>query len=216
MKRALSSLAVGAVLTSILGACSTTEPTHVTDVWKDPSYAAGPMKNLVVFAARLNETDRRTLEDGFVAALSAHNTRATPSYRVLTTPLPARDVARAKLEQLGFDGALVATLRGVNETVTAAGGPGFWDGYYGRTWGEPYVVEEPVVKFETSLWDLKGPGRLVWSADTRTENPSSGKNFTKSLTSEVVPLLENEGLVGPSTEKPVSYAPPPVSGGPAP
>jgi hypothetical protein len=210
MMKSLSSYTFGAVSIGALaltcGACST-ESTQVTDVWKDPSYAAGPMKNIVVFGARLNETQRRTLEDGFVSALAQHNTRATQSYKILPSPLPSADAARAMLQQSGFDGVLVAQMRGMNETVTDVGTVGFWGGYYGPAWGEPYVVAEPVVKFETSLWDPSGAGKVVWSAITQTDNPSSGKDFTASLTKQVIPMMEKAGLISPIPGQPVSYQP---------
>jgi hypothetical protein len=191
---------------ALAGVACSTESTRVTDTWKDPSYSAGPMKNIVVFAARLNETQRRTLEDGFVSALSQHTTHATQSYKVFTGALPAPEAAHAMLQQSGFDGVLVATLRGVNDTVTDIGSTGFWGGYYGPGWGEPYVVTEPVVKFETSLWD-PSRGKLVWSAVTQTDNPSSGKDFTVSLTKQVVPMLEKAGFISKPAGQPVSFGP---------
>jgi hypothetical protein len=203
----LPALSIGA-LALVCGAC-TTEPTQVTDVWKDPSYA-GPMKNIVVFGAKLNETNRHTLEDGFVSALAGRSVRATQSYKVLPNPLPSREAARSMLKQASFDGVLVATLKGVKDEVTVVGGTGLWDGYYGSTWGDEYAVTEPVVKFETSLWDPTS-GKVVWSAVTQTDNPSSGTDFTNSLTKEVVPRLEGAGLISPPSSQPISYAPAPAT-----
>src|ERR1700755_2544567 len=80
---------------ALIGVGCNTEQTQATDTWKDPSYVSGPMKNIVVIGAKLNDTDRRTLEDGFAAALAAHGTRATPSYTVLPTPMPSKEAARA-------------------------------------------------------------------------------------------------------------------------
>jgi len=211
--KALRSHTSGAMSAAALAltcwACSMEATTHVTDVWRDPSYAAGPMKNIVVFGARLNDTQRRTLEDGFVAALSEHGVRATQSYRVLPNPLPAAEAARAALRQKGFDGILVTTLRGVNEAVTDVTTMGFWGYYGGPGWGEPYVVAEPVVRFETSLWETSGGGKVVWSAVTQTENPSNGKDFTTILAKQVVPMLQKEGLIAPAAPA-VSYAPRPM------
>ena len=79
-------------------------------------------------------------------------------------------------------------MKGTKDTIVNAD-PGFWDGYYGYGWGSPYVATEPVVKFETSTWDPSGVGKIVWSAMTETENPTSGKNFTMSLTKEVIPKM---------------------------
>jgi hypothetical protein len=205
--------AVACAALTVAAACST--PTKMTDVWKDPSYRGGPMRNVVVFGGRLSETDRRTLEDGFVSALQAHGVRATASYSLFPGgTLPNREEARARLQQAGFEGTLVSTLRGVNEKPTFAEGaaPGFWDGYYGPAWGSAYgpgyVVTQPVVRFESSLWGLQGDTRLVWSAVTQTENPSSAKDFVSSLTNDVVPALAKAGLIAPAGGTPITLAPP--------
>jgi len=186
------------------GAC-TTESTHVKDVWRAPGYSAEPMKNLIVFGARLKEPQRRAVEDGFVSALARYDVRATQSYKVLPTPFPKAEVARAMLQQSGFDGALVATLRSVSEREFETGTGGFWGGgYLGAGLSQP-VVTEPVVKFETALWDTRGATRMVWATVTRTDNPSSSKNIAANLAKSVAPMLLGEGLVAPSPRENVSY-----------
>jgi hypothetical protein len=188
----------------------------MTDVWRDPSYTAGPMKSLVVFGGRMNATNRRTLEDGLVSALAQRGVHATASY-TLFPELPSKDVARAAMQQLAADGYLVASMRGTSERRSSAGGGYggtgfggvFWDDFYGAGWGEGwgpgYVVTNEFVKFQTSLWDGNG-GRLVWSATTETENPSSGKDFTKSLLKKIIPGLAHAGFVLPEQGRDVSYA----------
>jgi hypothetical protein len=209
-----AAICIGALVVSS-AACTT--PTIVTDVWKDPSYAGGPLRTIVVFGGRMEETNRRTLEDGFVSALTTHGVRATPSYKLFPGTLPGKDEARAALHQAGVEGALVSSLRNVTERATyVEGGPGFWGGFYGPGWGGPvyypgYVVTEPVVTFETSLWDLREggqEGKVIWSAKTQTDNPSSGKDFVSSLTKEVVPSMVKAGMLPPAIPgAQVSFAP---------
>ncbi len=207
------------LFSSLSSGCSTSSPTTISDVWRDPSYAAGPMRNLVVFGGRLAATNRRTLEDVFVSALSTHGVRATASYTVFPGELPGRDQARAVMQQAGVDGVIVASMRGVNERQTYVPGAyegGFWGGFYGPGWGgfwDPgYVETDEFVKFETSLWDPRGNGKLVWSAVTQTENPSSGKDFASSLTKTVVPAMARAGFLPPATkEKTAARAPSPVT-----
>jgi hypothetical protein len=67
------------------------------------------------------------------------------------------------------------------------------------------VVTDQFVKFETTLWSPSGDGKMVWSAVTQTENPSSGKDFVSSLTKSVVPALGKAGFLPAGQEgKPVS------------
>jgi hypothetical protein len=201
-----SNLHRAAVIGAVLAlACSTSTPTEITNVWRDPSYAAGPMKNLIVFGGRMNATNRRSLEDGFVSALNSRGVHATASYTLFPGDLPTKDQARAALQRTGIDGVLVASMRGKNEQTTfvpgAYAGGGFWDGYYGPGWGGPYdpgyVVTDEFVKFETSVWDPRDSGKMVWSAVTETENPSSGKDFVSSLTKSVIPALTDAKILPP-------------------
>jgi hypothetical protein len=202
-------VAIGA-LTLLSAGCST--PTTITDVQRDPGYTAGPMRSLVIFGGRLNDTNRRTLEESFVSALAQHGVRATASYTIFPT-LPSKEAAQAAMQEVGADGYLVASMHGTSEqTVITPGYPGaFWDGYYGPGWGgawDPaYVETNEFVKFETSLWDGHGSGKLIWSAVTETENPTSRKDFTTSLLKKIVPALTQAGLIPPEQGKAVSSAP---------
>src|SRR5215831_215754 len=107
--RPISKFGGAALLALVAAACST--PTTETNVWKSPTYAGGPMKNIAVFGGRMNATDRRTLEDGYVAALTSYGVRATPSYSLFPGGQVPQDPAavRAVLHQGGYDGALVST-----------------------------------------------------------------------------------------------------------
>jgi hypothetical protein len=87
-------IAIGA-LALLSSGCST--PTAMTDVWREPSYTAGPMRTIVVFGGRMDAANRRTLEKGFVSALAQHGIRATAWYS-LFPELPSKDVARTALQ----------------------------------------------------------------------------------------------------------------------
>jgi hypothetical protein len=171
------------------------------------------MKNLLVFGGRMNQTNRRTLEDGFVAVLASHGVHATASYVLFPGDVPDKEQARTAAQQAGVDGVLVAVMRGAHDKATIVPGAypdGFWGGYYGPAWAADtgQIVVDTFVKFETSLWDSRGDGKMVWSAVTQTENPSSGPDFVKSLTRDVIPAMTKAGLLPPA--KPanaVSYAP---------
>jgi hypothetical protein len=182
-------------------ACGT--PTTSTEVWKNPSYAAGPVKNVVVFGGRMNESNRRTLEDGFVHALTAHGVHATPSYRMFPGAVPDQPTAQQAIQRSGYDGVLVSSMRGTEEGTTVEPGVAYgsplWRGYYGpgfgSTWAPGYVVTGTFVKFETTLWDSTGSGKMIWHNLTQTENPSSSSDFLRSLLKNVIPKMEQAGLI---------------------
>jgi hypothetical protein len=178
----------------VLSACST--PTTISDVWRDPSYSAGPMRKIFVVGGTRNETNRRSLEDSFAASLSQHSVAAMASYRVFPGH-PDRDTVKQYLQAQGYDGALVVKLRGVNTQTTLVPDANFgW--YWGYAWGPDYYVEtDQYVKVESSLWDAHS-AKLVWSAVTETANPSSSSDAIQSIVGKVTSTLTKEGLI-PST-----------------
>jgi hypothetical protein len=182
----------------VLGATACGTTTTMTDVWAAHDAPAPRMRSILVIAARMDDPSRRSLEDGFVSALAEHGIRATPSYDFFPKGFPSADEAHRTVEQVGFDGLLVSTSQGVTERTRVEPGYSFWNGYYGASWGgwyPGYVYTDEYVKFETSLWNERVGGKLVWSAVTQTRNPSSGKDFVASLTHEVVPALEKNGII---------------------
>ena len=182
--------------------CGCASSTTVTDVWSSRE-AVAPMRNVLVMGTRTDEASRRTVEDGFANSLALHGVRATPSYTLFPNGFPSTDDARKAVRSVGFDGLLVATAQGVTQRTTIVPGFGydFWGGYYwGPAWGgwyPGYVYTDQFVKFETTLWDPSGGGRLVWVATTQTENPSSGRQFVQSLTGKVIPEMEKAGVIPP-------------------
>jgi hypothetical protein len=192
---------------TVVAACST--PAVETAVGQSPGDAAGPMKRVVVFAGRVQEADRRSLEDAYVIALSQYGVRATPSYALF--PLghvpDDQEAVRTFLQQGGYDGALVTTLTDVSAPVLVGPGMdwagGFEHSYFGsRAPGE--ADTEPLVTFETTLWNPTN-GKMVWSTFTDTNNPRSGPDFLSSLISKVLPPLAREGLTPPGPGAPVSH-----------
>jgi hypothetical protein len=190
-------IAVAAATVAAVSGCST--PTKVTDQWRDPSYAAGPMHRVVVIGLDVPPATRRLLEDRFASDLDKRGVQATASYTVFGDQLPDKETARATLASSGFDGVLVLRLQRVSDRARYVPGDHFYGmpytGYWGSNYyGSGYYVTDEIVNFETSLWDLRD-GKRVWTANTRTENPSSGTDTAKSLSKKVVPELTKKGLV---------------------
>ena len=67
-------LAAAIAVTIVIAAgCGTTE---LTNLWKDPSYSAPPLKKLMVIAFRKNQINRRMWEDAVVGTIAKQNTTA--------------------------------------------------------------------------------------------------------------------------------------------
>ena len=179
--------------------------TSVTQIWRSP-LARAPMTKLIVFGAKMDEANRRALEDGFVAELAKRGVGALPSYSVFPGDPPEHEKAQAIVAENGFDGILVATLRSVRESqryVPGHAGP-FWSGYYGPGWGYAYstpgyLVTDKTVTCETTLWDTRAQDQLVWAGLTETDNPGNGSGFVSSLTRAVLGHLDGAGFVPPKS-----------------
>lgn len=196
MRSALSAVALAAAALAVVPGCGTS--TKVTNQWKDPSYAAGPMRKVVVMGLEMPPATRHLVEDRVTVDLAKEGVDAAPSYAIFGDELPDRETARARLASQGFQGVLVLRLQRVSERSRYVPGDHFYGAPYTTYWGSPYygghVVTDEIVNFETSLWDLRD-GDRVWTANTKTENPTSSKDFAKSLSKKVVPELQNMGLL---------------------
>ncbi len=174
-------------------ACST--PTTLSDVWRDPSYTAAPMKKILVFGAVNSDTNRRTLEDTFASALARHNVQAMAAYHAFPTR-PDRNVAREYVHAQGFDGALIVKYEGTHTQTTIQPGADFGY-YYDGLWGGGYYVDtDQLVKVETSLWDTH-TDKVVWSAVSETENPTSSADAITSLVTKLTASLADARFIPP-------------------
>ena len=201
LKRSLAFIVLAAIAATA-GACTT--PTTIEGAWRDPNFGAAPLHKIMVVARVGNETNRRTLEDDYVATLSQHGVQAMASYHAFQEPHPDRNVVRQYLVSEGYDGALVTMYKGTRTQVYVSPDIGFY-GYYGDYWNEGYyTATDQFVKAETSLWDPR-TGKLIWTATSETENPSSASDAMSSLVSRITKSLTDAHLIAPSTA--VSYTP---------
>jgi hypothetical protein len=197
----LAAVACAAAISS--SACST--PTTISGVWRDPDFSGAPLRKVFVIARTSDENNRRALEEALAAALARHDVQSATSYRVFHDPHPAREAVRQYLEAQGFDGALVAALKGVLARTTVETGGSFED-YYGVLWGPSYYSPtDQIVDVETTLWNPHD-GKLIWSATSETANPTSSSDAISSMVSKIVATLTEARLIPP--ERAVAYAAP--------
>lgn len=136
----IAPLLVAAALVSV--ACATT---IFVSTWKAPD--ARPLrlsgrKVVAIFLSKSPAT-RRLAEDAMAKEISARGAQGVPGYTILSDEeVKNRDAAKAKLESLGFSGAVVMRVVGKETEVTYE--PGilwtrpyyrhFWGGYWGWGW----------------------------------------------------------------------------------
>jgi hypothetical protein len=141
------------------------------------------VKNVVVFGGRMSGTDRRSLEDGFVGALSAHGVHATPSYVLFPDSAPSLPAAEENIQKGGYDGVLVSTMHRA-----------------------PEVPTDTAVEFETKLWDPSEGGKMIWSNVTATGSSPSAYGVD-ALLSKVIPAMVRAGVLAASPDATAAQAP---------
>jgi hypothetical protein len=162
------------------------------------------MTSVVVIGQRLPQGSRRIVEDRFAADLQRRGVRAAASYGFLGEGDMSNAEARALLLTRGFDGALILSLEHISERPRYVPGH-YYGGGYGYGWGgmysysPGYYVVDQIVNFDTTLLDLR-TGKPVWSASTRTENPSSSADYAKSMSKKVMNELSDHGFLSPSDD----------------
>jgi hypothetical protein len=192
-------------LASLLAGCA---PGTLSNMWRDPYFNSGPMKNMLVVAVRGNPVRRRMWEDGFVAELTKHGVAATPSYRLFPDALPDSAQYAAAVEANGYDGILVT--RRLRPDTLATYVPGYtkseavtrynpWKKayvtYYREVQVPGYSEADVAARHEVDVWTTKGDGGMVWSAVGRVVQEGASSSVNDEIAGLIVPELEDEGII---------------------
>ena len=188
-----------------ISGCASTE---LVNAWKDPQGPPAPLENVLVIAVKKDEGRRRLMEDAFVSALEKRSVKATPSYQLFATSLPDTQQVIEVVRQNGFDGVIVASS--LNPQVERNFVPGYtttepltrfshwaqaYRTYYVDVYHPGYVEVEHIVRHRVDVWSTRDKGRLLWTAEGRTVDPSSSAEVIKEITAVVVPELEKNGII---------------------
>jgi len=212
MKAIIRMALVGAII--VLGACGTT--VHMTGTWKAPEAPPEGYHNILVASLTSNRTAQTVVEAQMAAALQKKGISAgkgldmfPPQFNPLTET--DKNTATQKMLDAGYTAVLTTSLinkeaqtRYVPGTVSYAPYPAY--GWYGRFWGyygymygsvysPGYYTTDKTYFLECNLYDLKQDGKLVWSGQSETYNPSSLESFAKSFAARVSDALQNAGLL---------------------
>lgn len=114
---------------------------------------------------------------------------------------------RAALEKEGVKGVVVMRPVNIDRTVhitpaeEEATYASFWGGYYGYGMSLTYtsgssekVTETMVVYVETLVYSLK-QNKLVWSGQSKTNNPDTVAELIEHLSEATTAELKKEGLI---------------------
>lgn len=179
--------------------------------WKNPNYAGGTFKNILVLALNGKAVNRAEFEDELVAAISRPNGAAAPSYEFMprpdATPIDMKDLRALVIEQK-FDAIVssrltkrdVKTTYVPGETYTPLPTYGTFYGYYGAVspvvYSPGYMKTEKYVQVEVNCYATAKPdGELVWTGTTNTFVAGASKKVIKDLVKIVTKELEKENII---------------------
>jgi hypothetical protein len=208
---------LGLAVTTLLLGCATGSapkpPRHLfTESVADPDAKPLQVKGAKVVAAVMLQDPkaRQHAEDALAREITALGGQGIPMYTLSLTSAPNQEgesKTRAAVEAAGATGLVVmrpVDLR--NKTVasnTIAPNDvygGYWGGYYGIGWSDPWISKTPdvsntiIVTVETFVFSLP-QNKLVWTGTSETTNPENAEKLVHKLASEGVKELQSLGLL---------------------
>ena len=176
--------------------------TRIVQRWVSPDVAKYQFEHVLTICIIKDQTTRQMVEDAMAARAKKGN--AFPSYGILQeAELRDKEIAKKKILQMGFDGAVVMRPLRVEDRVTYV--PGSYPPYYGSFWGyygwagpslyvPDYVYTDKVVQVETTIFSIKDD-KLLWTTLSETKNPESARDVVLGIAKEIGKEARKRGLV---------------------
>ncbi len=190
--------------------------TSIVGSWKGDSVESKDLEKVMVLAITEKPGNRRLVESHLVDAFAREGINAVSSFVVFENDIlvekPSVELLKQKLQALGIDAALTIALVDVREetyyrpgtTTYAPMGYGYYGGFYGYygarigyAYDPGYYSESTNFFLESNLYELERPEgqHLVWSAQTKTVDPSSFENFAKSYAYSITKQLKKDEVI---------------------
>lgn len=201
----------------ILSACSPS--VVVTSSWKNAEMLSSPAKKTykTIFISALtgNVSAKSTVETVFATEIEKKGYKTIKSQDMFAPGLKDKPETEEsilqKVKDAGCDGIFtIALVDKESETRYVPGSVGYspypMHGYYGSYWGyhsyygaamyssPGYYATDKTYFLESNLYDV-ATGKIVWSSQSKTVNPSDLKSFSEKYTDAIIKQLEDDGLL---------------------
>lgn len=198
------------VLIPLLGeGCATS---LMTNMWMDPSYSDGAMKNVLAVAVRKDPVRRRIWEDALVGELKRYGVSAVSSYSLFPAGTPDTLQVIEAVRKHAFDGVAVSVhLANLTEETYVHGYVEREPVYVSRPftgalrtyWTEVevpgYMETTEVRRFQTDVWTTRNGGRLIWSGTLESTDAASYGSAREAIAKGILPQLSAAGVLPPRT-----------------
>jgi len=202
MKTSLLGMVGFVSVTLTLSACSTASP--IVSEWRNPAYALGPFKRIMVGGLSRETSVRRNVEDEFVIQLRAAGIDALASYRYIPED---EGIDENNLKQAAQKARADAVLfaRSVKMEQKTNYGPtfpylsfGIFGSNVGASWsglsGAPGAYRYHEYTSETTLYDV-AKNEVVWTGTIKTTEPENEQTAIKSYVEAVMKALDAQNLL---------------------
>jgi len=199
--RSLLKCAVLAGAASIASCATTT----FVSTWKAPDAQSlkGEGNKVLAVVMTQNQSSRLSAEEALAREITRLGAQGIPAYTLLQDE-PTKDEAAAKevLEKAGIAVIVVMRPTGKEQQISstpAAGGTYWHGGYYGYGWRGAYgtgvnIQTDTILYIETLVFSMK-QNKLVWSAQSKTTNPTKVDALVLEVADAVAAELKKEGLI---------------------
>ena len=193
----ISGLLVVAAVTG-LASCSAA---RLTNVWKDPGYSGGPLRQVAVFVVGPDATVHRVAEDALVQRLPA-STRGSAGHGLVPVAEQGDvEKLRARLRDGGFDGAIVVQVGGPNSLRRLADPQRTLGEYYTAVYQDAQRASDArgdtTVRAQTLVYSVSSEAP-IWSASSGTFSSAAAREVTEDVANAVVERLQKAGVLAES------------------
>jgi hypothetical protein len=201
VKTSLLGMVAMVSVTLTLSGCSTATP--IVSEWRNPAYASGPFKRIMVGGPSGDASVRRNFEDEFVVQLRAEGIDALASYRDIPED---QGIDENKLKHAAQKARADAVLfvRSVQTEQKTKFRPtvpfsfGVFGSNVGASWsglpGSASVSRYNEYTSETTLYDV-ARNELVWTGTIKTTEPENVRMAIKSYVEAVMKALDAQNLL---------------------
>ncbi|MDZ7625882.1 MAG: hypothetical protein U5J96_15740 [Ignavibacteriaceae bacterium] len=190
--------------TILLTGCSSSN--KISNSWKNPeaTQESAKFQTVAVFAMVKNPDMRMDVEESIASQMP--NTIAVPSYKMITNEeLADLNAVKKKLNERGMEGALVLSVRNVDQKTSYYSSGMYpstyysFGGYYNYAWNymyDPYAYSSTnvYVDLEILIYSLKDD-KLVWYGESTSVNPEGIQQTISELAVSVKNQLIEDGLL---------------------
>ncbi|NNG27073.1 MAG: hypothetical protein HKM87_06075 [Ignavibacteriaceae bacterium] len=195
------------ILAIFLIGCSTSN--KISNSWKNPDATGESIRfqTVAVFGMVKDQQMRKDVEEAIASQMV--NTIAVPSYKMITNEeLADIDAVKKKLSERGMEGAIVLSVRNVDQKTSYYSSGMYpsayytFGGYYNYAWNymyDPFVYSSTnvYVDLEILIYSLKDD-KLVWYGESTSVNPKGIQETISELAVSVKDQIVEDGLLDPT------------------